>query len=495
MADLERSQNSENSELINRKESLFSKIGSYLSGRMEDSDYLADPTKRNFLRTAAVLGTTAFLGKSIAAERLSSPVQPIQSPNQVEAVQSEEVEHKPSIPLIIDTFDDGKFYDDVIAAQAAARGIDAQSILDKFGITPDTTYSEIKEIQPTTPDERVILLLSSLKTVYGTHGEDVSKVRELTAQFLGETDSQVEHASQNNPITFDSLEFDEVGNPILWLVSSIEDVDQVVRQSQAPVINMSFQIGKVGMKYKLFKQVLVNPDMKPPDKSSRSVSDGPVTIIYRDAERNIISAEEYEKLLSLALEKEIVMTEVESERDLVPQDGYLKERAYQNLGNLADLASKYPDKIFVAAAGNPVNENPNDFPDLREAKEKLMQENRWPPNVFTVGYVVQYQDMLVPTQYGADFYVFHEDIDRIGKQTSASSYATPMVTEIVRRLQNQGITNPNDIRTALTQFSENINAPNGFYARGEQEQPFYMIDFSKVKNAFSPKNADEYGAI
>ncbi|PIR61571.1 MAG: hypothetical protein COY81_04305 [Candidatus Pacebacteria bacterium CG_4_10_14_0_8_um_filter_43_12] len=479
--------------------SIFSRIRNNFNGNQADPTYLVNPSRRSFLRGAAGVAATFALG-SAASPHTGQPDNPNEAATTAPAqtveppvAAGETVEPEKSVtPLILDIFNAPAFFDKVIAEQSQTTGVDAQTVLNKFGVTEDWTFFDFKNATPENEAESTILLLTALKSHYASHGENVDAVRAHTARFLNTPDVQAKHGSIEEAFGFDSIETDELGNPTLWLRVSPEIFDQLLAQSNQSVVNMSIQLGKVGIKYELYKQVRMNPDIEYPTKSQRRIGDN-VAATYFDGENNQISKEEYDELERLASEKKVVLGENPTDRDLLMQDGYIKERAYDNLKLMVELATKYPDKILVVAAGNP-GATVATFPDLREARAKLDEEGLWPPNLFTVGYVDEGQDGYQgPAEYGADFYVWYKDIQLISDEDPASSYATPMVTEIVRHLQSLGLRDPKDIRKALTGMSIDINTPDHkTYIKGNDSRPYYMIDFGKVKRAFQiPIEPDE----
>lgn len=491
---MENLENSQNEESIQRKDSIFSKIKNRFGGKDSENNKIPNPSRRTFLRGVAGIGAAMVLNSVVASEGQNPPTndESVQSQTPISEIPAtEEIaeQEKNSVPLILDIFNAQSFYDKIIQEKYSNNGVDVEGIVEKFGITESWSLNDFKAVLPENKEESAILLLIALRNHYAPHGKDVDAARTNTSRFLNTPEVQAIHTGIEEMSALDSVEMDEFGNPTVWLRANPEVIDQLLAQSDETVVNMSFQMGKVGIKYKLYTEIKANPDVKYPNKRERKVGDN-ITITYFDGDNNEISKEKYDELLLQASEKKVVLAEDPSDRDLLIQDGYIKERAYDNLKLMAELAAKHPDKILMVAAGNPTD----GLPDLRDARAKLSEEGLWPSNLFTIGFVVEQQGYMAPVEHGADFYVWYKDINLITDKNSASSYATPMVTEVVRHLHSLGLTEPEDIREALVSMSTDINTPeHKTYIEGNSDQPYLMIDFGKVKREFQ-KNTKEIKA-
>lgn len=96
---------------------------------------------------------------------------------------------------------------------------------------------------------------------------------------------------------------------------------------------------------------------------------------------------------------------------------------------MADLAAKFPDKIFFAAAGNPTEKYKQ--PNILGAKDELLKQGKWPSNLFMIGYFgIPYENNELPSGYGADYYIHVDDLD-ILETSHATSYSTPTALRVV----------------------------------------------------------------
>jgi len=186
--------------------------------------------------------------------------------------------------------------------------------------------------------------------------------------------------------------------------------------------------------------------------------------------------EEAEAMIARFEEKEIALVPTQ-DRLIIFKDGYIgREGAERNLAALVSVVSQSPKKFFAAAAGNPTAGIPHGVPDIEEARAKLEEQEKWPPNLAMVGVwgPNPYGGGEAPYAFGADFYVRAHDLESFGFQP-ASSFATPMVSEIVNRLRMSGIAEPGEIKKSLREMSD----ADGI------ENPAYIINLDKVREWFN----------
>lgn len=463
---------------VSKTQKLIDRLRSYFVGKDTSK------SRRRFLQGAAGVAATVALGGSFASTELRQL--PAEEP-QTSTQEKKEVE-QPIQPLIIDTFNGDAFFDKIIREELLPRGIDVQAILDKYGLNDASEVQDFAKVLPENDKEVIALLIMAGKAHQNEHGQRVSSVWEKTAQYLGTSKPEFQEADNTDTSGFVSFEKDELGNHTFLTQPNFDYYDTILSQSDQSLVNISSELGKVGLTLKLYRSVKTHPEIRLP--GTVQIGD---TIHYRDYSGNDITKEQYDEIERLAAETKIELAENPVDRSIVYRDGYVGEQAYENLKPMVELAKKHPDKIIMAAAGNRFQLF--DIPDLREARKRLEAEGGWPQNLFLIGYINEEQGFLAPAEYGADFYIKESDTINLIDEKISSSFTTPMVTEIVRRLMMQGIKDPTEIRQALTDLSVNINSPDyPIYMHDKGDDPYYMIDLDKVKRAYNPINTGEVKA-
>lgn len=179
-------------------------------------------------------------------------------------------------------------------------------------------------------------------------------------------------------------------------------------------------------------------------------------------------------------ETEVVLKKP-SDRDVVFLDGYAGEKTYDNLRKLAQIVRKHPEKIFITAGGNPTYLNGLRIPDIREARSMLEKQGLWPDNLLVVGFQARESGFVGQASYGADVYVSDEDLEKLGF-SGASSYATPVVSEITRQLISKGVNIPVKVKEALTQMTRTAES-----WEGSEKTEYRIIDLEKAKDIVGAK--------
>lgn len=209
---------------------------------------------------------------------------------------------------------------------------------------------------------------------------------------------------------------------------------------------------------------------------------GPSTITigerttYRDYQGNDITEEEYNEISRKMNETEIVTLEP-NERDVRFLDGYTGDKTYQNLLKLTDVARKYPGKMLIAAGGNPTYLQGLKIPDIREARAALEKQGQWPDNLLIVGFQARESGFVGRASYGADIYVSDKDLGELGF-SGASSYATPVVTEITRRLIAGGSNTHKQVKEGIMQLTQAAES-----LEGSEKVEYRLLDLDKAKNS------------
>ena len=141
--------------------------------------------------------------------------------------------------------------------------------------------------------------------------------------------------------------------------------------------------------------------------------------------------------------------------------------------------------MFVAAGGNPTYLKGLKIPDIRDARAKLEEQGLWPENLIIVGFQARESGFVGQASYGADIYVADKDLEELGF-SGASSYATPVVTEITRRVVYAGSKTHKQAREglmALTQAAETYE--------GSEKVYYPLLDLGKVKNSFASSSQSQ----
>jgi hypothetical protein len=116
------------------------------------------------------------------------------------------------------------------------------------------------------------------------------------------------------------------------------------------------------------------------------------------------------------------------------------------------------------------------MPDIREARAQLEKEGLWPGNLIIVGFQASKFGFVGQASYGADIYVADKDLEELGF-SGASSYATPVVTEIIRRLVNKGLKTHEQIREGLMALTQMVE-----FWEGSKKNQYPLLDLEKAKN-------------
>lgn len=440
-----------------------------------------DISRRDFLRQALhIMGAVAAasllpnLIPKNAATQAPAPGEPTPAP--AETPKPKEKEETASI-LTIDFFDGFEQFINQVLKDRFPEVESSEQILAKIGVKDPTTEKGLKEGVPTSEAEALALFLTGLKIHYESHGKTVIQARQKAEELFGNTPEcgsppkNLNEASLLEAVQIGDLIFDDkLKNPTFYYQVSADVVERLIGQSSDDCVNMSFELGEFATTYKMYFLEKKHPEIDYRDvpHENKLVIDGKETITYENMKGQEFTKEEAEKIIAEFKEREVKLLEPK-DRDIKAEDGYEGKNTFSNLSLLAALVKKYPDKFFIAAAGNPTA----GIPDITEARKRLAQENKWPDNLLTVG-------VYGPTQwgdrtyaFGADLYVQAEDLKKLGFP-EASSFATPVVTEIVSQLRTFD-QDPQWIRETLQEMSKNI---------GLAENPCFVLDLEMVKNNF-----------
>ncbi|OIN93872.1 hypothetical protein COS81_01215 [candidate division WWE3 bacterium CG06_land_8_20_14_3_00_42_16] len=192
----------------------------------------------------------------------------------------------------MDIFDIAKFKEQVFK-EAFGDDFSEEKALEVIGVQDMTTEVELYEGVPETPKDTIVLLMKAAELHYQNHGQEVAAVREKIARELfgqpegiEEKAGGVAKASIIGSFCVESVTQDEFGNTSLRVSVAPETIGGIIGQSDATVVNMSFQVGELQTIFHLYDLVRKHPEINPRDvplKQSRPVvgSDGAKVFIMR----------------------------------------------------------------------------------------------------------------------------------------------------------------------------------------------------------------------
>lgn len=388
---------------------------------------------------------------------------------------SPEIELKPSVK-VLDFFNvdkaKGKYLQDNFSPDFSE-----EKSWQEMGVDDPSSREELLKAMPKDESQAKLLMMTLFQHRYQNHGKDVVTVMEKVSGLVSPDQKTVSpaRASIAGAVGFGRLEYDEIGNPTIHVTLSSDVVDRLVSETPESVVNMSFELGDFSLTYSLYDRKLKYPEMGQQGPSKITVG-GKTS--YRDYQGNDITEEGYNEISRKMNETEVVLLDP-NERDVRFLDGYAGNTTYQNLLKLAEVARKHPEKMLVAAGGNPTYLQGLKIPDIREARAKLENQGLWPGNLIIVGFQARESGFVGRASYGADIYIADKDLEELGF-SGASSYATPVVTEIIRRLIDKGSKTHKQAKEglmALTQVAESWD--------GSEKVEYPLLDLGKVKSSFA----------
>ena len=392
-----------------------------------------------------------------------------------------ETELKPSV-RVLDFFDIDQAKDKYLQDNFPSNFSEENS-WQEMGVSDPSTREGLLKAVPKDESQVKLLMMALFQQRYQNHGKDVVAVMEKVSGLVNPDKKTVipTRSSITGAVEFGRLEYDEIGNPTIHVTLSSDVVDRLVSETPESVVNMSFELDDFSLTYSLYDRKLKYPEMGRQGPSKITVG-GKTS--YRDYQGNDITEEEYNEISRKMNETEIELLNP-SERDVRFIDGYAGDKTYQNLQKLTEIARKNPEKMFVAAGGNPTYLKGLKIPDIRDARAKLEEQGLWPENLIIVGFQARESGFVGQASYGADIYVADKDLEELGF-SGASSYATPVVTEITRRVVYAGSKTHKQAREglmALTQAAETYE--------GSEKVYYPLLDLGKVKNSFASSSQSQ----
>lgn len=342
------------------------------------------------------------------------------------------------------------------------------AVLDIFGLENDADAQfpedQLLESEPRTQNEAAQLMTRAVKGEYKDHGKVVMRVFQTMGRDITHDTTQL---SITEAIILNQTKFDYLGNPTISFEIPKEKIVNMVRKTNAGVINMSFEPGKQEATYRWKKETQKYPEIL---RSLSTVTIGDVTTYLIDGQD--VTKEEYEAVSLKAQEKEVVEL-LPIDRQLVFIDGYAGKETLNNLMALIDIASRFPEKTFVAAGGNPTWFNGAHIPDIRDARKILSNKSLWPDNLVVVGFEGRENGVEGPACLGADIYVNWKDLKNLGFN-QASSFATPVISELISKLKEKGENNWREVLLRQLTHKEE------FY-RGDEKIEYPVLDLAAAK--------------
>lgn len=394
-------------------------------------------------------------------------------------IRKEEEQSERPPELVLDLFNIENTVNEILEQYSTKHGISIEDSLRRSKAKRGSSIENFLQGLPNGKDDNYIFMVAALEAYWRKHGAQVFDLKQSVARYLGGVNTAPERSSIAPAVTISSLDFDELGNPTLWIQVDSDVVESKIAHSNVQVVNMSFELGRIGFKYDLYDLNFPHrsDDVQPPQSSKITVTDSDgrssSSISYSDGNGVPISALEY-FILKLKFKISKIVPKPNRSRNFYAQDAYFDTRTFQNLQRLTKLVDKFHGKFFVAAAGNPSGGSLRTFPDIRQAREKIEMSGEWPQNLFMVGVYGHANGFAAPIARGADFYVDMNDLATFN-MPAAASFATPIITEMVTRLVQLGVDDQH-LRAELQLLCDNTGTP---------EAPLWVLSFKKVRQKFS----------
>ena len=385
-----------------------------------------------------------------------------------------EIEREPTV-LELDIFGTEDLREKLIKENFPS-GFSEVEAFQKMGVQDPTTKEGLQVGTPKDNEQAKLLLVRFLELQFKNHGDNVSEVGEKTAQLLtGKTDTApVTQVSIVDAVEINGIRYDELGNPIMTYTVSPDKINTILRNSSADLVNASWQPGNNEIRFVMYTK---NQDLPTMEQSYITLNGSKTPVgepSYFDHERNVISKEEYDKLLSEAESKPIELLPPKN-RYVDYVDGYFGEHTLGNVLALTEIASRNPDKVFFAAGGNPTGMN--EIPDIREVRKQLEEKHLWPENLIVVDYEYISDWIRMPAAFGSDIYIDGDFIEKQFDTTASSSYATRIVLEAVRQNVKAG---GKDFAGRVGEFLGN-NSVDRTLMSNKEEIKYSVLDFQKIK--------------
>ncbi len=381
-----------------------------------------NPARRSFLKGLAGLAGLAAIGQ------IPDTPRNIPAP---EAENKEKVFGEPKL-TIVDV--DPNIPNERLVKQALGeKFILKDQLRAEFGEDYKNKWSEIGQKYPEA-------LMYAFVEKYFTHGKDVSAVTEDIWKRIGLGNKKARLIPLQTILDQQSVKTikDSEENPGVSVNFDPQKVIDILKDDPNQVVNMSFQVGNVDLYAVTHRQkellgapseeMLLEDDEGNyyPGARSISVENNQKVYLNEKGEKVApVSPEDYQKRQEQERGvKETLTTSTKIE------GAYSKDKAKENLPKLFEVCKAYPDKLFVAAAGN-------EGEDLREALKQIEKPN----NLLLVGqwsvYNVEGSTAELPTHrvHGTDVYVNNSAL----QVPDGSSFSTPVISAYASSLLSRGL--------------------------------------------------------
>jgi len=315
-----------------------------------------NPARRSFLKGLAGLAGLAAIGQ------IPDTPRNIPAP---EAENKEKVFGEPKL-TIVDV--DPNIPNERLVKQALGeKFILKDQLRAEFGEDYKNKWSEIGQKYPEA-------LMYAFVEKYFTHGKDVSAVTEDIWKRIGLGNKKARLIPLQTILDQQSVKTikDSEENPGVSVNFDPQKVIDILKDDPNQVVNMSFQVGNVDLYAVTHRQkellgapseeMLLEDDEGNyyPGARSISVENNQKVYLNEKGEKVApVSPEDYQKRQEQERGvKETLTTSTKIE------GAYSKDKAKENLPKLFEVCKAYPDKLFVAAAGN-------EGEDLREALKQI----------------------------------------------------------------------------------------------------------------------------
>lgn len=424
-------------------------------------------SRRDFLKLAAAAVGAALIGTSIPTFLTSGDRRRDVSP---------EYRTRTKAPTAVLDFFNLSQSEARILRDNFPPGFSAEAAWKRMGVTDPSDIKEVKKAVPTNDQEALLLMMRLLQEHYKDHGNNVTQVMKATTASIANPNKEYTPPSEFSVVSamqYGVPKYDEMGNITLNPEISAKVIGEMISEmgKDVRVINMSLELGRLPMTYVMYDTRYKHPELVNTGLGGTLTINGVTT--YTNDLGEVISKDEYDKINEENNAREVYLLEP-SDRNVQHLDGYAGENTFHNLIQLVNVANKHPDKIFVAAGGNPSNAPGSKLPDIRKARAELERRGVWPKNLIIVGYQYSYEGAGFPASNGADIYVKSEDLKKLGFP-GASSFATPVITEVVRNLIELGIY-PVQVREALMLFTNQET-----FWEGSNQPEYLVLNFDLVR--------------
>ena len=434
--------------------------------------------RRNFLKGLVGLAGLAAIGQIPDTRNVTPP----------QTEDRERLLGKPKL-IIIDV--DPNIPNEELVSQALGdRYVSKDRLKTEFGEDYDKRWGEIAQKYPKA-------LMHAFADNYLSHGQQVSEAAQKFWERETRKDKKAEVIPLQRIFGKESIKAikDADGNPGISVNFDPKKVIELLKNNQDQVVNMSFQVGNVDLFAKQVKSLdfesrkSVRPPLYEEDRDMNIVNTNRVYLFPPDGysiqvlkEGILVPADEKGNPLPSVTKDEYDALVKQDEERIIKEGGvptlnttemvsaYSDSKVEENLPKLFEVCNAYPDKLFVAAAGN-------EGEDLRRAlggkPKNLLIVGQWSTDIFDSSI------QAYPTHnvYGADIY-----IDNKAEQLpNGSSFSAPYLAAYASSLMGRGLPMEQAIQTIKAK-----SMPKTYRAKSEAAETKALVshpDFDPLRLA------------